>query len=342
LIAVEIKEIILSLIAEAVAKGCRKKKVCEYLNIPIRTIQNWERRGLRDRRKGASKRVHNKLREEEHSEIVEIACSKRFRDITPYEIVPLLAEEGRYIASVSSFYRVLGKAGLVFYSKRRKRRRKKVEPIELKATRPYEIMSWDISWLKTNIKGKYYYLYMFVDIWSRYIVGWQVHEEESGALAKELLNEIASRTGVKGTILHSDNGGPMICSTMRATLEKLEVIASFSRPSVSNDNAYSESLFKTLKYTAGYPRSFKNIEQAREWVSKFVHWYNHEHRHSKIGYVTPLQRLNGLDKEIFARRNETFALARKRNPERWSNKIKVWENDHEVFLKKGNFKRKAS
>lgn len=338
MISLSVKKDILELIKEAVSNGCRKKEVCKYLEIPIRTVQNWEKSDLKDKRKGSAKHVHNKLTAKEQSKIIKIACDERFKNLTPYEIVPILAEEGKYIASVSSFYRILKKSGLLFIKKSKKKR--KVEPVELKATKPYDLVSWDITWLNTNIRGKYYYLYMFVDIWSRYIVGWEVYENESGQLAKELFNNIASRINVKEMILHSDNGGPMISSTMRATLEKLGVSASFSRPHVSNDNAYSESLFKTLKYTAGYPKNFKSIEESREWVSRFVQWYNYEHRHSRIGYVTPNQRLNGLDKKIFEKRNTTFALAREIHLERWTKKSKVWRNESEVYLKKGNFKRK--
>jgi putative transposase len=316
--------------------------VCACFQLSIRTLQNWEKQGIRDKRKGAVKRVHNKLSDEEVSRVIQTACSDRFKDLTPHEIVPLLAEEEKYLASTSSFYRFLGNAGLLHNRIRHTGKKKKASPVELKATAPYEIMSWDISWLKTDVKGRYYYLYMVIDIWSRYIIGWRIHEDESGALAKELFNSIASQAQIRGAVLHSDNGGPMICSTMRATLEKLGVLASFSRPSVSNDNAYSESLFKTLKYKAGYPKYFTTLEQAREWVAVFVDWYNHEHRHSRIGYVTPYQRLTGADKAIFAKRNQTFSHAKNNHPERWSRHTKVWETKSAVILKKGNIKRKAA
>lgn len=332
---------LLNLIDEAIAKGCRKTKVCEYFELSIRTIQNWEKYGLIDKRKGALKLVHNKLTPEEETQIVKKACNHRFKDLTPYEIVPILAEEGIYIASVSSFYRVLKKVNLIFQKKRKKGSEKK-ELVELKATGPNQLWSWDISWLKTHIKGKYYYLYMFIDIWSRYIVGWNVYEEENGDLAKELFESISLKNKVKGVILHSDNGGPMVCATMRSTLEKLGVTPSFSRPNVSNDNAFSESLFKTLKYTAGYPKSFATLETACEWVAKFVDWYNDKHRHSGIGYVTPAQRMRGEEKTIFDKRNKTFELARIKNPGRWLRNTKIWENKQEVFIKKANFKRKAS
>lgn len=219
---------------------------------------------------------------------------------------------------------------------------RKSEPIEIKASRSDELWSWDITWLKTSVRGKYYYLYLFTDIWDRYIVGWKIYEEESGELAKKMFHEIAANKRVKGVTLHSDNGGPMISSTFRGTLEKLGVIESFSRPGVSNDNAYSESLFSTLKCNAGYPKNFKTVEEANEWVSKFVEWYNNRHRHSGLCYVTPAERRYGKDKQIFEVRNRTFVLARAVHPERWTGKTKVWEINQEVFLKKGNYKRKAS
>jgi transposase InsO family protein len=332
---------LLELIDESVSKGCRKIKVCEYLKLSIRTVQNWEKNGLIDKRKGALKEVHNKLTPKEKAQIVEKACNFRFKDLTPYEIVPILAEEGIYIASISTFYRVMRKENLIFQKKRKKSLRKK-EHIELKATGPNQLWSWDISWLKTTIRGKYFYLYLFMDIWSRCIVGWDIYEEESGDLAKELFEKISIKNEVKGVILHSDNGGPMISATMRATLDRLGVIPSFSRPNVSNDNAFSESLFKTLKYTAGYPKSFATLEAACEWVIKFVNWYNYEHRHSGIGYVTPVQRMKGEDKAIFIKRNKTLGLARMKNPERWTKKQMFWANEQEVFIKKGNYTRKAS
>jgi putative transposase len=280
------------------------------------------------------------LTDAEVNEIIAISCSERFMNTTPYAIVPILAEEGVYIASESSFYRVLREADLLKHRKNSRQCRKS-EKIELKATGINQIWSWDITYLKTEIKGKFYYLYFFIDIWSRAIMGWEIHENESGEKASAMMAKMCDKHNIKKDVLllHSDNGAPMKCATMLATLEFLGVHPSYSRPSVSDDNAYSESLFKTLKYTAGYPRYFKTIEQAKEWVSKFVEWYNNEHRHSKIDYVTPNQRHAGEHIEILEKRQETYAKAKEKNPHRWSAETREWKETEEVYLKKGNFKK---
>lgn len=301
-------------------------------------MQNWRKQGVTDKRKGAEKNVRNKLSTVEIKDILDIACSERFRDLTPHEIIPILAEEGTYLASVSSFYRILKANSLV----KSKTKGSGSKSIEVKADGPDQLWSWDISYLKTDVKGKYFYLYLFTDLWSRRIVGWNIYDQESGELARELFCSISDKLNVKGVTLHSDNGSPMISSCFRLTLERLGVSPSFSRPNTSNDNAYSESLFKTIKYIAGYPKSFKSIMEARQWMEKFTRWYNYEHRHSGIGYVTPMQRFFGEDIELFANRNHTFNEARKKNPERWSGKTKLWQDDHVVFLKKGNYSRKLA
>ena len=305
-----------------------------------RTVRNWEKKGTLDKRKGATRRVANKLTQEEADILIKTACKKCFYDLTPYEIVPILAEEGIYIASVSTFYRVLNAAGLIKH--RGKNKKSTIHtPIELKATGSNQLLSWDITYLKTIIRGYFYYLYMIIDVWSRLIVGWEIHTEERGELAKELFKKICRERELKDAILHSDNGGPMRSATIASALEILGVIQSFSRPRVSNDNAYSESLFKTLKYTAGYPKAFSSIEKAKEWMEKFEVWYNTEHRHSGIGYVTPMQRHTGEDIEIFEKRNKVYEVARVKNPERWSKKIKEWSKTSVVYLKKGNQYKRA-
>ena len=196
---------------------------------------------------------------------------------------------------------------------------------ELKADGPDQVWSWDITYLLSDIKGKYYYLYMFEDVWSRAIMGWEIHENETSELASELMNRLAVEKNIEGIKLHSDNGSPMKGATMLATLQRLGVVPSFSRPSVSNDNPYSESLFKTLKYSAGYPKSFSTIEDARKWVEGFVDWYNNEHRHSRIKYVTPMQRHSGEDKLILEKRKKTYKKAKAKNPGRWSGKTRDWD-----------------
>jgi transposase InsO family protein len=202
-------------------------------------------------------------------------------------------------------------------------------------TVPNQLYSWDITYLPTTVKGIFLYLYLVMDIYSRKIVGWQVYENESSALAAELMTDICQRESIERNqvILHSDNGSPMKGATMLATLQELGVIPSFSRPSVSNDNPYSESLFRTLKYRPDYPEQpFSDLETARDWVNFFVSWYNKEHLHSKIKFVTPEQRHTGQDKEILKHRTEVYQHAKLNNPNRWSGEIRNWDTIKEVHL----------
>lgn len=225
--------------------------------------------------------------------------------------------------------------------RQRSKKRVKSEKEELKATRPNQIWSWDITYLKTDVKGRFYYLYMFVDIWSRMITGWEVLEFESGESAAKLMFKICNIHGInkEQLILHSDNGSPMKSATMYATLSKLGVTPSFSRPNVSDDNAYSESLFKTLKYSAGYPKFFRTIEDANMWVEKFVEWYNNVHLHSKIQFVTPYQRHTLQDIEILNNRKLVYEKAKLDNPGKWSKNIRNWDYKENFTLKKESYKK---
>jgi len=209
------------------------------------------------------------------------------------------------------------------------------KPTPLVATGPNQIYSWDITYLPTLVKGVFFYLYLVMDIYSRKIVGWQVYAEESSALAADLMTDICRCEGVSPhqVTLHSDNGSPMKGATMLATLQQLGVIPSFSRPSVSNDNPYSESLFRTLKYRPEYPeKPFADLAAARQWVEGFVQWYNHDHQHSAISFVTPQQRHTGEDVAILQQRKEVYQQARINHPERWSGDIRQWNRIEKVYL----------
>jgi len=327
------------LITKACASGARKFVACRLLMISLRTIQRWEKEILADKRKGADKKVIRKLSEEEEQEIIAICCSEKYKDMNPHEIVPDLAENGVYIASESTFYRVLRKKGLLKHRSNRKPGKKRGKPPELKATGPDQVWCWDITYLKSSVSGIYFYCYMIKDIWTKEIVGWAVHDIECGELAEELFKSLVNKYDLRNVHLHSDNGGPMKKASLLVALYDLGVMPSFSRPRVSNDNPYIESLFSTMKYKADYPKSFKDIETARDWIDNFVNWYNNEHRHSAIGYVTPGQRRLGHDKKLFVRRNETMKKAREKHPERWGNKIKKWEVIKEVYLNKADNKK---
>lgn len=335
MISPEEKQQAIHLVHEAVESGARKKTACCTLGISIKSMERWEKECSPDRRKGASKEVPRKLSDEERQRVIEIACSKENKDLNPYEIVAISAENGQYIASERTFYRILNEEGLLHHRSNAKPASKKAEPDELVATGPDQIWSWDITWLQNEVRGLFHYAYVIKDVWSKKVVGWEIHDREDAELAAGMFKRLKMKYNMRGIFLRSDNGSPMKGSTMLMTLYNLGVIPTYSRPRVSNDNAFIESFFKTLKYTAGYPGQFKDIDHARIWMADFVIWYNTEHRHSAIGYVTPNQRCSGEYKNIFKRRNDTLAKAKIKNPERWVNRQRVWNCDEKVYLNPG-------
>lgn len=292
-----------------------------------------------DKRINNKQTPHNKLTDFEIDKVISVCCSERFMDMNPHQIVPILAEEGVYIASERSFYRILKDKKLLKYRGRSKPPKKHNKPDELKADGPNQVLSWDITYLCSTIKGEYYYLYMFEDIWSRAIVGWEIYDKECAEYSSELIKKISNKNNVRGVRLHSDNGSPMKGATMLGTLQNLGIIPSFSRPRVSDDNPFSESLFKTLKYRVSYPKTFNSLDEARNWINKFVQWYNFEHRHSRIKYVTPMQRHTGGDIEILKKRKKTYIEAKKRNSERWTIDIRDWDREKYVYLNKKNMQK---
>lgn len=276
----------------------------------------------------------NQLTAAERARVIEVATSIQFRNLPPSQIVPKLADEGIYLASESSFYRILNKAALSAH-RSNSMPRTNLRPVAVVALAPNTVWSWDITYLKSPIRGQYYFLYMIMDVFSRMIVGSEVYGCESGEFASALIADATSRHGVKQDqlTLHSDNGGPMKGATMLSTLQQLGVVPSFSRPKVSDDNPFSESLFKTLKYRPSYPDgAFGSLDEARAWVEKFVAWYNNEHCHSEISYVTPASKHKGEDLAILQRRIVVYERARAQNPLRWSKKIRKWSHVTEVLL----------
>lgn len=336
------KQLALELIDEAVSNGARQSKACDILELTSRTVRRWKKQLresgiLQDSRPLAarSRTPVNKLTEQEKQHILRLCNQPEYSSLPPSQIVPKLADQGIYIASESSFYRVLREAGQV--NRRGKARRPKsvAKPKGYQATAPNQVWSWDITFLASAIRGYFYRLYLIEDIFSRKIVGWEIHETESAEHASELiaiacLSEAIHRDTL---VLHSDNGSPMKGATMLATLQRLGIIPSFSRPAVSDDNPYSESLFRTLKYTPAYPaQPFESIDAARQWVSQFVQWYNEEHLHSAIGFVTPGQKHRGDDKALLENRRTVYQQAKARNPQRWSGDIRRWATVDSVWL----------
>jgi putative transposase len=316
---------VIDLIDEACTAGARQSRACEVIEIDERTLRRWREQlktehRLEDRRREAAARQvpANKLSAQEKAKILEVCSRPEFRSLPPSQIVPILADRGEYYGSEATFYRVLREADQQHERGRARSPRQVPRPQGYKATRPRQTWSWDITYLAASIRGTFYRLYLIEDIYSRAIVGWEVHEEESAEHASELIRKACLREGIhqKGLVLHSDNGSPMKGATMLSTLQRLGVVPSFSRPSVSDDNPYSESLFRTLKYTPTFPSTpFASLAEAREWVHTFVQWYNEQHRHSAIGFVTPGQRHRGEDVEILARRQRLYEAAKAERPE---------------------------
>ncbi len=211
-------------------------------------------------------------------------------------------------------------------------------PASLVATGPNPIWTWDITDLATPVRGAFFYLYLIVDLFSRKIVGWEVHAQESAPYAAQLFRSAYLREAVSGAALtlHSDNGAPMKGATMRATLQRLGVVSSFSRPAVSNDNPYSEALFRTVKYTPAYPEGpFASLDAARSGVAHFVPWYNEVHYHSSIRFVTPGQRHREEEPAVLQQRAAVYEAARAQHPSRWSGEIRNWTPVGPVSLNPG-------
>ncbi len=325
---------ILGLMDEMATAGVSLESATTVVGVSSRTVQRWRGQCIgEDQRRGPKTSPANKLSEKERAQVLELANSAPYRDLSPKQIVPKLADKGTYVASESTFYRVLREEGELVH--REKSRPASQKPAEHVATGRCQVWSWDITYLRSALRGSFFYLYLIVDIWSRKIVGWTVEESELADFAAALFRRTCASLGIdpKGLVLHSDNGGPMKGSTMLATLERLGVVASFSRPHVSDDNPYSESLFRTLKFRPCYPsRPFESIEEARAWVTEFVAWYNTVHLHSAISFVSPEDRHCGRDLLLLERRRQVYERARRQHPERWSGATRTWNHVEEVRL----------
>jgi transposase InsO family protein len=334
--------LILSLVAEAVERGARQSKACETLGLDRRTVQRWKYGPSEDQRRGPRRNPSNKMSVRERRHLLEVANRPENRDLPPSQIVPRLADNGEYVGSESTMYRALREAKQLKHRGRaRPRTSRRPEPHV--ATGSREIWSWDITYLKSPVRGMFFYLYLIMDLWSRKIVGFEVYDRESPDLAAELVRRTCMAEEIDASallVLHSDNGGPMKGATMLATLDRLGVRASFSRPQVSDDNPFSEALFRTLKYRPEYPdMPFASIEHAREWVRRFVRWYNEDHRHSSIRFVTPAQRHNGNDLAILEQRQQVYERARSKHPERWTGQTRDWSPITEVELNPSRVRR---
>ena len=317
----------LGLVDEAVKAGARLESACNEAGIDVRTAQRWRRNPEgEDRRHGPKTRPSNALTAAEEKDLVELLTAPEFVDLSPAQIIPKLADMQIYKASERTMYRVLERKKLLAH-RERSRPRTSRRPPERRATGPCQAWSWDITYLRSPVRGMFWLLYMVVDVWSRKIVAARVHAYESSELAAALIEEACRREGIAPgkLLLHSDNGNAMKGQTLLIKLKDLGVSSSFSRPHTSDDNPFSEALFRTMKYRPDYPDgAFASVDAAQAWVDAFVRWYNEDHQHSGIRFVTPAQRHAGRDNTILAARREVYEAARRKRPDRWSGSTRDW------------------
>ena len=329
----EDRQILIRDIAQAHVQGARLAPACALAGIDVRTLQRWKSHdGLShgDRRPDADRPVpSHALSKTERAQIIAVANEPRFADTPPARIVPALADEGIYIASESSFHRVLRAHGQMNRRGRAQPPRASRPPTTHIATAPAEVWCWDLTFLPTQIQGRWFYLYLILDLYSRKIDGFEVHDTDSADHAAHLARRTALAEGIHAMparpVLHGDNGATLKATTVLAMLHWLGIKPSYSRPRVSDDNAFAEALFRTVKYRPEFPsKGFADLDAARQWTVRFVQWYNHEHRHSGIRYVTPAQRHVGQDRPLLEARHAVYQDARDRNPRRWSRQTRNW------------------
>ncbi len=329
----EDRQTLMAAIAAACAAGARLAPACRLAGIDLRSFQRWragDGQVQADRRPEATRpRPQHALSEAERARMVELANEPRFASTPPARIVPALADEGVYVASEASFHRVLRDHGQMRRRGRARPPRSAGPPSTHVATAPGQVWCWDVTFLPAQVQGRWFYLFLILDLYSRKIVGHEVHETDQAEHAAHLVRRTALAEGIHARahcpVLHGDNGSSVKGTTVLAMLYWLGIAPSHSRPRVSDDNAYAEALFRTAKYRPDFPAAgFADLAGARQWAADFVHWYNHEHRHSGIRYVTPAQRHAGGDGPVLAARHALYQRARETNPRRWSGRTRDW------------------
>jgi putative transposase len=333
MICVEDRRKMVAEVEAAHRAGARLAPACDLVGIRARTIQRWKAESGLECGDG---RVHamrplpsHALTQPEREQILRVANESRFAQLPPARIVPMLADEGTYIASESSFHRVLRAHGQMHHRGRARAPQKMRPPSTHIATAINQVWTWDMTFLPAEVLGRFFYLYLVLDLYSRKIIGWEVHETDSSDHAVDLVRRTALAERIHSLpakpVLHGDNGATLKATTVLAMLTWLGIRASYSRPRVSDDNAFIESLFRTVKYRPEFPaKGFETVEHARQWVRKFTSWYNHDHRHSGIRYVSPAQRHAGQDRAILAARHELYTQMKAANPRRWSGHTRNW------------------
>lgn len=323
-------------IKQAHVDGARLQPACEIAGIDVRTLQRWKARAGPEGAVAGDGRPHavrpipsHALSPAERAALLSVANEPRFASVPPARIVPMLADEGVYLGSESSMARVLKAHGQNARRGRAKAPKASRPPSTHIATAPGQVWCWDMTYLPANVAGRWFHLYLILDLYSRKIVGAEVHDSDDSDHAVHLVRRTALAQSIASAdtkpVLHGDNGSTLKATTVLAMLQWLGIKPSYSRPRVSDDNAYAESLFRTAKYRPEFPaKGFASLHEARAWAGGFVRWYNVDHRHSAIGYVSPAQRHAGDDHAILAARHELYSQARQRNPARWSGNTRNW------------------
>ncbi|MDD9304251.1 MAG: IS3 family transposase [Desulfobacter sp.] len=298
-----------------------KKPSCEAFGVPRSSFYRFYSPKKHVKSKRGSSPLS--LNPDEQQTVLDILHSDTYRDQAPYQVYASLLDKGEYYCSIRTMYRLLHKEHGSVPERRRQVNRPKYKKTELLATGPNQVWSWDITKLKSVTKWTYFYLYVIMDIFSRYVVGWMVAHREQTALAKRLIEKSCENQNIlPGQLgLHADRGASMKSKGVAQLLVDLGVTKTHSRPHVSNDNPYSEAQFKTLKYCPKFPNHFGSIEDTRAFCQDFFGYYNKEHYHSGIGLVTPEQFHYGIAKEIYGSRCRTLKEAFIKNPIRFKGKI---------------------
>jgi putative transposase len=327
-------------IGQACLAGARLSQACEVVGISARTLQRWQgEQDVKEDGRPAAVRLtpSNALSKQEQEKVMAVVNEPRFADVPPARIVPMLADEGVYLASESTMSRLLRQHSQNCHRGRAKAPRVQRMPTTHVATGIRQVWCWDMTYLPAIVVGRWFHLYLIMDLYSRKIVGWEVHDSDDSEHAKQLLKRTALAEGIAELdhkpVLHGDNGATLKATTVLAMLHWLGVKPSYSRPRVSDDNAFVESLFRTAKYRPEFPsKGFADLQAARQWASQFAHWYNMEHRHCGIQYVTPAQRHSGQDIDILAARDKLYLSAREQKPQRWARNTRNWDHVATVTL----------
>jgi putative transposase len=314
---VEKREVMKEAVLELIQQRVSQSWLAGIYGVSRSSMNRWRKHGPRQR---ISRVPTNALSSSEKAHIRDLLHSAEFIEDTPYQIVSKLLDRGEWLCSIRSMYRILSESHEI-KDRRNQRRHPKYEKPIIQATAPRQLWSWDITRLPAEIKGKYYFLYVMIDVYSRYVVGWMITHEENSDRAQHFIRETIRQQGIEDEAqltIHSDRGSPMTASNTVELLAVLGLAQSFARPRVSDDNPFSEANFKTLKYHRFFKPWYESLDDAKECLAKFFEWYNREHRHINLGLLTPETVHTGKVDEALATRTQALKDAYSRHPERFS------------------------